>query len=142
MHDQLLQNAIHRLKSSGYKLTNARRTVLEILCSEDAHLTSADVLERASGGQNPIGRASVFRTLDLLSELAIIRPTYLRPGTPHYIVMPEDGHHAHIICPKCQRVIEIDDCEIEGLLEEIVSRHNISLSGHLLELYGECENCR
>lgn len=138
----LLETAIQRLKASGYKLTNARRTVLEIVCKEDAHLTSAEVLERASAAENPIGRASVFRTLELLTELAIIRPTYLRPGTPHYIVMPEDGHHAHIICPKCQRVIEIDECEIEGLLEEIVARHNVKISGHLLELYGECEHCR
>jgi len=138
----LFETAIQRLKNSGFKLTNARCTVLEILCSEHAHLTSANVLERAASGETPIGRASVFRTLDLLTELAIIRPTYLRPGTPHYIVMPEDGHHAHIICPKCQRVIEIDDCEIEGLLEEIISRHKIKISGHLLELYGECENCK
>jgi Fur family ferric uptake transcriptional regulator len=140
--NRLLETAIQRLKLSGYKLTNARRTVLEILCSDYAHLTSAEVLTRASGGSTPIGRASVFRTLDLLTELAIIRPTYLRPGTPHYIVMPEDGHHAHIICPKCQRVIEIDDCEIEGLLDEIITRHHIKINGHLLELYGECEHCQ
>lgn len=138
----MLDTAIQRLKNAGYKLTNARRMVLEILCRDDAHLTSAEVLERASLGKDPIGRATVFRTLDLLTELAIIRPTYLRPGTPHYIVMPENGHHAHIICPKCQRVIEIDDCEIEGLLDELVLRHKIKISGHLLELYGECEYCR
>jgi Fe2+ or Zn2+ uptake regulation protein len=142
LDEPLLETAKKRLKNSGYKLTNARLTVLEIVCSDHAHLTSAEVLERAASGENPIGRASVFRTLELLTDLAIIRPTYLRPGTPHYIVMPEGGHHAHIICPKCQRVIEIDDCEIEDLLEEIVARHDIKISGHLLELYGECEHCR
>ena len=138
----LLETAIQRLKFSGYKLTNARRRVLEILCSDDAHLTSAEVLERASGGENPVGRASVFRTLELLTVLAIIRPTYLRPGTRHYIVMPEDGHHAHIVCPKCQRVIEINDCEIEELLDDLATRYQIELNGHLLELYGVCEDCR
>lgn len=142
MNHQLLQNAIQRLKASGYKLTKPRRTVLEILCSQHAHLTSTEVLAAAAARPDPIGRASVFRTLDLLTELSIIRPTYIRPGTPNYIVMPEDGHHAHIICPRCSQIIEIDDCEIEGLLSELVERHHIRISGHLLELYGECESCQ
>jgi len=142
MSELLLETAIARLKSSGYKLTNARRAILEILCKHEEHLTSADVLEKAAAGKQPIGRASVFRTLDLLTELSIIRPTYLRPGAPNYIVMPESGHHAHIICPQCSRVIEIDECEIDSLLEALGEHHEIEISGHLLELYGKCKQCR
>jgi Fe2+ or Zn2+ uptake regulation protein len=141
-HNLLYENALERLRVSGYKVTNARRAILEVLCHDPNHLTSAEVIERIVEKAPGIGRASVFRTLDLLTELAIIRPTFLRPGTPHYIVMPEHGHHAHIICPKCQKVIEIDDCEIEDLLDEIIARHKIKISGHLLELYGECEICQ
>lgn len=142
MGDRLLETAIARLKSSGYKLTKARRAILEILCQHDAHLTSTEVLEQAAKSKEPIGRASVFRTLELLTELGMIRPTYLRPGAPNYIVMPESGHHAHIICPQCSRVIEIDECEIDDLLETLGEHHSIEFTGHLLELYGKCNNCR
>ena len=142
MNEQRLQTAVKRLKMSGYKLTTARRTVLNILCRHDEHLTSAEVLTLVEAQEESIGRASVFRTLDLLTELAIIRPTYLRASTPHYIVMPKNGHHAHIICPQCSRVTEIDDCAVEGLLDEWGEHHNVDISGHVLELYGACEECQ
>ena len=137
----LLANALGRLKESGYKRTNARRTILEILCQHDNHLTSTEVLEQVRLVDSSIGRASVFRTLELLTELTIIRPTYLRPGAPHYIIMPSTGHHAHIICPKCNNIIELDDCKIEESLQNIAKKHKVQVSGHLLELYGKCQNC-
>lgn len=142
MSDKMLQTAIRRLKASGYRLTSARRTVLELLCQHEDHLTSAELLELVEARGEGVGRASVFRTLDLLTELAIIRPTYLQLSTPHYIVMPESGHHAHIICPQCSRVTEIDECAIEDLLHALGSQYNIEFSGHVLELYGKCEQCR
>ena len=121
------------------------KTTLAILIAREMGVnirtSSGPVLEKAAAGQNPIGRASVFRTLELLTGLAIIRPTYLRPGAPNYIVMPESGHHAHIICPQCSRVIEIDECEIDGLLETLGDHNNVQITGHLLELYGKCSQC-
>ena len=137
----LIDSAIARLREAGYKITNARRTVLEVLCENQHHLTSADVLEQVESRDPDIGRASVFRTLDLLTELAIIRPTYLATRTPNYIVMPDNGHHAHIVCPQCSSVIELGDCEIEDLIKQIAARHQVQFTGHLLELYGICENC-
>ena len=142
-HDmQLYENALERLKSFGYRLTTARQLVLQILCENDAHLTSADVLSLVEKSEESIGRASVFRTLDLLTELAIIRPTYLRANTPHYIVMPESGHHAHIICPQCGLVTEIEDCAVDDLLHTWGETHNVEITGHVLELYGICDQCR
>ncbi len=137
----LIDSAIARLKEAGYKITNARRTVLEVLCENHRHLTSADVLEQVEERDSDIGRASVFRTLDLLTELAIIRPTYLTPHTPNYILMPDNGHHAHIVCPQCDLVIELGDCEIEDLIQSIADRHDLQITGHLLELYGVCADC-
>ncbi len=133
--------AMHRLSAAGYRLTNARRTVVAVLCESEGHLTSAEVLARVQSRDASIGRASVFRTLELLTELAVVRPTYLEARTPHYVVMPTDGHHAHIVCVQCSRVIELVDCHVEGQLAEIAARHGVSLTGHLLELYGMCEAC-
>lgn len=141
MAGALIDSAIARLREAGYKITNARRTVLEVLCENQHHLTSADVLEQVETRDPDIGRASVFRTLDLLTELAIIRPTYLAPRTPNYILMPDNGHHAHIVCPQCSSVIELGDCEIEDLIQRIAAKHDLQITGHLLELYGICADC-
>jgi Fur family ferric uptake transcriptional regulator len=141
MTASMVDAALGRLREAGYRITNARRTVLEVLCQDDAHLTSADVLEQVEARDESIGRASVFRTLELLTELGIIRPTFLDPRTPNYIVMPADGHHAHIVCPQCNRVIELGDCEIEDLIQRIAANHGVEITGHLLELYGKCPDC-
>lgn len=133
---------VQRLRDSGHKLTNARLTVLGVLEHGDGHLTSAEIVEAVSRVDPDIGRASVFRTLDLFTRLAIIRPTYIDSSTtPNYVLLP-DGHHHHIICTNCHRVIEFDECALGALAAELEQRYNVRLTGHLLELYGLCDKCR
>lgn len=130
-----------RLRQAGYRFTNARRSVLRVFIENDRHLTSSEILEEVQRQNPEVGRASVFRSLDLFTKLAIVRPTYLEPRTPHYIFMPADGHHAHLICTQCQKVVELGDCEIEELISQLADQHAFQLTGHLLELYGLCEHC-
>ena len=133
---------IQRLRDAGYKLTNARLTVLEILETHDGHMTSADVLEAVNTADSSIGRASVFRTLDLLTQLSIIRPTYLESSaTPTYVLLP-DGHHHHIVCTTCNKVIHFDDCGLENLTRRLEREYGIRITGHLLEFYGHCTGCQ
>ncbi len=136
-----MSNRAQRLRDAGYKLTNARLTVLSVLEQYKGHMTSAEVLAAVAAADESIGRASVFRTLDLLSQLAIIRPTYIDSSmTPTYVLMP-DGHHHHIICMQCNRVIEFDDCGLKTLEDQLSQKYNVHLTGHLLEFYGICESC-
>ena len=82
---------IQRLKRAGCRLTQARLTVLAVLEAEHGHITSADVLEKVESVNPAVGRASVFRTLDLFTRLGIIRPTYIDTSlTPTYVMM-RDG---------------------------------------------------
>ena len=130
-----------RLRDAGYKLTNARLAVLNIIESRDGHITSAEVLEETGKVAPEIGRASVFRALDLFTRLSIIRPTYINDSsTPTYVLLP-DGHHHHIICTNCDRVIEFDDCHLEPLEHELERQFKVRLTGHLLEFYGMCAVC-
>ena len=137
-----LQRYLERLRGSGYKVTNARRTVLEVLLEMEGHVTSSDVLEAVAEADARIGRASVFRTLDLLTQLNIIRPTYVdTSATPQYVMMP-DGHHHHVICTNCSRVIEFDDCGLAELTQRLEKEYGVQMTGHLLEFYGKCETCQ
>ena len=130
-----------RLRSAGYKLTQARLTVLRVLEAEHGHITSSDILEKVEEINPSIGRASIFRTLDLFTQLGIIRPTYINTSlTPTYVMMHE-GHHHHVICTNCNRVLEFDDCGLETLTQTLEETLNIKISGHLLEFYGMCQMC-
>jgi Fur family ferric uptake transcriptional regulator len=131
-----------RLRDAGHKLTNARLTVLNVLEASGGHITSADVLARVDAIDPSIGRASVFRTLELLTSLSIIRPTYMHGSqTPSYVLLPE-GHHHHIVCTNCNRVIEFDECCLQDMAAELEARLHVRLTGHLLEFYGVCEDCQ
>jgi Fur family transcriptional regulator, ferric uptake regulator len=131
-----------RLRDAGYKLTTARLTVLNVLEQNDGHMTSTDVLDAVAAVDSSIGRASVFRTLDLLTQLAIIRPTYIDSSlTPTYVMLP-DGHHHHIVCVNCNRVIEFEDCGLSSLSKRLEAEFDVKLTGHLLEFFGLCSQCR
>ena len=98
---------IQRLKQSGYRLTQARLTVLRVLEAEQGHITSSDVLDKVAEINPSIGRASVFRTLDLFTQLGIVRPTYMHTSlTPTYVLM-HGGHHHHVICTDCNRFLRV-----------------------------------
>lgn len=141
MNDSLSPRA-QRLRDAGHKLTNARMTVLDVIEQGGGHLTSTEILTRVSDADATIGRASVFRALDLFTRLSLIRPTYIDSSmTPTYVMLP-DGHHHHIICTRCNRVIEFEDCGLSKLASELESRLNVCLTGHLLEFYGLCAECR
>jgi Fur family transcriptional regulator, ferric uptake regulator len=137
-----LDKHIQRLRQAGYKLTHARLSVLKCVMELGGHCTSSDVLEAVMAADDNIGRASVFRTLDLLTQLGIIRPTYIESSaTPHYIMMP-GGHHHHVICTNCNEITEFDDCGLEDLERELEKRLGVQITGHLLEFYALCDTCQ
>jgi len=139
-HNRLEQHK-QRLRNAGYKLTHARLTVLQALQDLGQHITSAEVLDAVQLADESVGRASVFRTLDLLTQLGIIRPTYIESSvTPHYVMLP-GGHHHHVICTNCNRVMEFEDCDLSGLAQRLERRMKMQITGHLLEFYGLCEAC-
>lgn len=131
-----------RLRDAGYKLTNARLTVLSALEAGDGHITSSELLEQVGALDSRIGRASVFRTLDLFTRLSLIRPTYIGGSVaPTYVLMP-NGHHHHLICMNCNRVIEFEDCGLDTLTHQLERRFDFQITGHLLEVYGLCTVCK
>lgn len=140
-HDAL-DHARNVLKYGGYKLTNARLRVLEALHALGGYVTSSQVIEAVSQLDSTIGRASVFRTLDLLTRLGVVRPTYVESSlTPSYVLMA-DGHHHHIVCIHCNRVFEFDDCGLDEIAQKLEISLNVKLIGHLLEFYGMCAECQ
>jgi Fur family ferric uptake transcriptional regulator len=129
------------LRKAGYKLTGPRLTILDLLEQSSGHLTSAELLTMVEERDPSIGRASVFRTLELLVKLGIIWSSVQGGSTVHYMLMP-GGHHHHIICTNCNKLIEFDDCRLGTLIAKLEQEYDVQVEGHLLELYGVCKDCR
>jgi len=140
--NKLYQELLEKIQRFGHKLTPTRKLVLEILCKEHNHLTSREILAQAEKQNPEVSRASLFRTLDLFTRCAIVRPTYVENGTPSFVLLNPHGHHAHIICPGCQKVEELEGPYIDGLAQQMIDQLDRNVSGQLVEFYGFCEDCQ
>ena len=138
--DERHEQRLNLLRASGNKITDARKTILNVLEELNGHPTSTEILEAVRQRDENIGRASVFRTLELFSQLGILRPIYHEANGARYVLMP-DGHHHHVVCLNCHRTIEFEDCSLNELAQQLEKRLKVQLLGHLLEFYGYCENC-
>lgn len=127
------------LESAGFRLTPPREAVLAALESGDDHMTPADVLARAQAIYPGLGRATVYRTLELMTSLGLLRPIFL--GERGLCLTLAEGGHHHLVCSDCGAVIEFDECTVGQLEQELARRLNFQIRGHLLEFYGLCERC-
>ena len=131
---------IERLRDAGYKITPPRLSVLEVIEQEGEHLDPAQILRRAQSIHPAIGRATVYRTLELLTQLNIVRPIYVGEHGPTYI-RAEGGHH-HLVCSTCGVVIDFDQCMAGDMMRDLKDRFGFQIQSHLLEFYGVCANCQ
>jgi len=132
---------VDALDRAGYRLTEPRRAVATLIAGRDGHFTAADLEEDARARHLPIGRATIFRALDLFTELEVVERVDL-PDGGHAYVPCEPVHHHHVICTNCGRATEIEDVGIEALLEAVKRETGYDVSSHRLELFGLCPICQ
>jgi Fur family ferric uptake transcriptional regulator len=136
-----LDNVQDALKQKGYRLTNSRQKIVQALLNCGGHITADGLLEVVHEADRTVGRMTVYRTLELLSELGLIRPVYQGTGAAHYILL-DGGHHHHLICSGCDVVIEFEECGLQEMGQLLAERFNFVVEGHLVEFYGRCPNCQ
>jgi len=140
MSEDVLPRLERALQERGYRLTAARRAILAGLATAGGHLTADELAAVVHQIAPRVGRMTVYRTLDLLGELGLLRPVYQGTGAAHYVLLL-DGHHHHLVCARCGRVIEFDECALAELAETVGRRYGFAVEGHLLEFYGRCSQC-
>lgn len=131
----------NKLEEKGYRLTNARLAILAGLIDSKGHVSADELVDIVHRSNPGIGRMTVYRTLDLLTELGLIRPVYQGSAAAHYVLM-DDGHHHHFICSRCNKVIEFDQCVLQEIEKAVSGHYRFEIQGHLLEIFGRCQECR
>lgn len=131
-----------KLKQHGKTLTQARRDVIQMLLRCAQHVTADTLYKKLKSKGSRVGRMTVFRTLDLLAEVGVVRPIYHGSGAAHFLLL-EGGIHHHLVCNHCDKTVAFTDCALtKELSEQLGAEHNFRIEGHLLELYGTCEDCQ
>jgi Fur family ferric uptake transcriptional regulator len=131
---------VNVLDQAGYRLTSPRRALAKLIADQDGHFTAADLVAAARSRHLGVGRATVFRTLEVLEELGAIERLDL-PGGEHAYVGCEPVHHHHVVCSNCGRASEISDADLQRVVQRIGRQTGYRIDEHRLELFGVCPAC-
>jgi Fur family ferric uptake transcriptional regulator len=140
-----------KFKSSGYRLTVPRQAILETLHNTSGHLSAEDIYLSVHKGYPAIGLTTVYRTLELLVRTGLVFKFDFGDGRARYELSegPQSmGHHHHLVCTGCGRIVDYKDFIEEelDLLKKtekgLSKKYNFKITNHLIQFYGLCDRCR
>ncbi|MBE8953580.1 MAG: transcriptional repressor [Quinella sp. 1Q7] len=142
-----VQDLRARLSERGYKMTPQRKEILKIFVehSDKHHMSAEDVYNLLRKSDSEIGLATVYRALDLLSELGILVQVEFGDGCARYELNtadPKVHHHHHLICVKCKRVIEFEEDLLDDLETTIAEESGFRILNHEVKFFGYCKDCQ
>jgi Fur family ferric uptake transcriptional regulator len=129
------------LERSDYRMTGPRRTVAALIAEQPGHFAASDLVEAASAQDLDVGRATIFRTLDVMLELGLVERLDL-PSGEHAYVACEPSHHHHVVCSSCGRSQDVDDGGLGPIVRDLARRTGYRIDAHRLELFGLCPDCQ
>ncbi len=141
MDEKFLLAAKQELRQKGYKLTGPRLAIIDYLIRIKGHPGIQEIFEGIRNEEPGIGMATVYRTVDLLCELGILRALTLRNSYLRYELNWPDNHHHHLVCKECDRIIEFGSCNFQLIAREIEIVTCFKIQEHTIEAYGLCPLC-
>jgi Fur family ferric uptake transcriptional regulator len=114
--------------------------VVEVLAQHGGHITGEEILQRVKQQHPQTNKTTVYRTLDLLSELGMVAVTDMGAGKLEYELL--DRPHHHLICEKCHLRLEVDDTLLEPLRASLLERYGFTTNLDHFALFGVCPVCR
>jgi len=131
------------LRERGYRVTAPREAIVEAITSLDRPFSADDLLQYLGDRDAGVGRATVFRTLDVLVSLRLLDRIHASDGCHSYVLaLGQSRHYHHLICNRCGTVVPFESCNIESLYPVVSAQTDFQISGHMLELFGLCGACR
>ena len=135
------------LRTNGLKVTSQRIAILEVLNNRPGkHMTAEEIYDCVRKEYPDIGLATVYRTIQMLSELSLIDKLNLDDGYVRYEIGAKNHensshHHHHLICLECGNIYAFQDDLLENLENRIHETLGFEVSDHEVKLYGLCKKC-
>jgi Fur family transcriptional regulator, ferric uptake regulator len=137
-----IEHAEAGLAAAGYQRGAARRAVIECLGAHGCAVTAQEIEGALRDAGRPVGRASIYRTLEQLAELGLVHRLDLGTGIASYERAIEGGgHHHHLLCDRCGRLIPFEDPALERAITNLGRRTAFAVEAHDVTLRGLCERC-
>src|SRR5258708_39886432 len=131
------------LATKNLRVTAQRQAIVDTVFGTDQHFTADQLLEWSRRGDKSVSRATVYRTLPLLTESGLVREMDFGKDykfyDPNYAAHP---HHNHIICQDCDKIVEFESEKIEKLENEISHRLGFAVKAHRLQITATCDELK
>lgn len=144
-----MENRLEKIKkmlhTSSYKLTPQREATVRVLLeNEEDHLSAEDVYLLVKEKSPEIGLATVYRTLELLTELKVVDKINFGDGVSRYDLRKEGAahFHHHLVCIECGSVEEIQEDLLDDVELIVEEKWNFIVKDHRLTFHGICKNCQ
>jgi Fur family ferric uptake transcriptional regulator len=130
------------LRERSLPVTTQREQVAEVLFAAGGHLSVEDIEQLLRKRGLHVGKATIYRTLDLLAQSGMIHERDFGEGFRRYERAPGHPHHEHLICLRCGKVVEFANERLEKMKELIAAEYGFQHRHHRLEIYGVCRECQ
>jgi len=131
------------IEQRNLRMTSQRQAIVDSVFSTHKHFTAEQLLEWSRKRDPSVSRATVYRTLPLLTESGLVREMDFGKDykfyDPNYAEHP---HHNHIICQDCEKIVEFESDKIEKIETEISHRLGFSVKTHRLQITASCEELK
>src|ERR671912_525542 len=133
---------LDRLRPAGTKRSSKRDLIVNAFLKQEGHLSADDLVALIKREDHRISRATVYRTLQWMTEAGIARKVDFGEGRFRFEHSYRHPRHYHLICKSCNRSSEFLSSDIEGLVEEVAAARNFAATQSVVQIYGTCEECR
>ena len=129
-----------RFRHRGLRWTPQRRAVIDILARTDGHITGSELVERCREVDPATTPSTVYRTLDVLEELGLVRHGHAADGREEFHVLPA-AEHGHLHCHGCGATWELGGAEADALVRSLAERRRFAVDLSHVTIGGRCEGC-
>jgi Fur family transcriptional regulator, ferric uptake regulator len=140
-HRAELPQLTEKLRRKSRKITGPRQAILKILHEQSHPMSNKEVFAAMS---KDCDLATVYRSMHLLESMGMVKRFDLGDGVARYELLGEgdDGHHHHLVCVHCSEVVEIEECLMREMEEQIATHNGFKAVTHRLEFFGICPSCQ
>jgi Fur family ferric uptake transcriptional regulator len=135
-------DALETLDRAGYRRGGARRSVVGLLGRQSCCLSAQEIFDGLRKARRPVGIASVYRALDALVDLRLVKRVDAGDGIARYEPAPSNGeHHHHLVCRDCGKVEAFTDPQLERAIDRAAGGLGYAVDEHEVVLTGACSDC-
>jgi len=138
--DPRLEEILELLRTDGGRITSARRAVVSHLLASNGHVSADDLAAEIQAELPDVSVSTVYRTLDVLERLGQVEHVHLGHGPSLFHLA--DRRHVHLLCRRCDRVIELPDGYLADLAARLDADQGFLLEPRHFALLGTCATCR